>query len=316
MVKQGLILIALSALLFSCKKEEEAKPEVVLNKPKAEIISTSGDFVTGSNLSQGSAFTSKTCKWVVKYNAEKGISSYSAKINGIVVSGYPKILQNSIIQRQDTITYFVKPSDSDTLRFDFLVVDKKGDSAKTTYKLFVRNFRLFKDLYLFTQDVVAADTVGKNLKGATIGSFFSTLNRRTYKESDAIAAGNLIDLSMMGVDGGQNDGVLFVSNDRRSVLGGNNLPQALPLNVVLNFSFIETLSFYNIDWVTFNGYTRNYSNNAFVQTNSIGSINSQFNIRINNRCEGMIFVKEMGDLASPSTNTKKYIKFDLRLYYF
>lgn len=317
MFKNLLPALLIVFILVSCKKKEEddVKPAPVTpKKPTASVLKLNGGFETGSNLTVGSAFPKRTCSWIVNYTAESQISSYTVRLNGQPLTGYPKLVSISLTNKNDTISYPVLPSDTDTLRFDFVVVDKKGDSAKAHFKLYVKNFKLYTNLYMFTQDVTASDTVGYNLKGASLGNLFSTLTKRAYTYNESLAAGNLIDLTIFGTDGGNYDGIYFISNDRLSVLGGTPSPQALPTQMVLTFTFIDMLSFYNIDWVTFNGYSRNYSNNAFVQTNQLGSVNSRYNFSVSNRCEGMIFIKEIGSLSNPSTNTKKYIKFDMRVY--
>ncbi len=318
MVRVLLILLTLGILFFSCKKEEEIKPTPEPLGLKAVVVKTFGDFEPGTNLKSGSSYSSKTCNWIVNFQAESGILSYSVKVNGFNLSGYPKRPAGSVLQKRDTVSYSVKRTDTDTLKFEFITVDKLGETATTTYKLYVKNFKLYKDLYLFTQNVVPADTIGKNLKASNIGCYFSTLTQKSYTNATGQNAGNLIDLGIMGVDnveynGNNYNGIHFVSNDRRFVLGGDVLPQALPFKIVGSVTWSPDNYFYTLDWFNFNNFERFYSNNAeaFVTDES-----SYYKFLVTNRCEGMIRIKEIGSLSSPVTNTKKYIKFDMKVYYF
>lgn len=301
-------------LAFSSCNKEEVKPKL---PAKVEVLGKSGDFLPNATSSVGKAYGGSNVQWIVKYSSPNPITSIEVQIDGKLVSGYPKYLKPNTYEWVDTVRYTLSTSLFGEKMVEFIYDDNSGGSNKAAYKLNFVNFTTIRNIVMFAQDVTPSDTMGRMLGKVVLGSYFSTKTGRVYNQADALAAGNLIDITLAGndVNNDVNKMLFFVSADRRFVIGAPMLTNPLTTKYVFSFTLSDTRSFERQSVKDFMNYAydRSYwSNNAIVDKNSEdGTSFYQFEVP-SSQTLGLIYVKEVGSLGT--TNGKKYARFDIKYF--
>lgn len=305
---------SLALLAVACTKEAPIPAKNYY--PSVGITKVSGRVAAPATDTGVAVYSNTPLTWNLTMSAPDPLAEISVLKNDVVVPGYPKAVAKNTYSHQISVSQTFAADTPSVFKMTFVAKDVNGMETRRDFRVRVENFKIYRNVVLFAQDVTTADTVGLNLGRVTVGSYFSGLTGKVYDRVQAEAARSLIDLSLVGTDAGANAGLSLASTDRWNSFGESNLTQASGIKMDWRTGSRSPLDFYGRGLAeSYNDslYTkpvakfvtvrRSANNREYVVYNADGS-----------RVHGLVLIKRVGSVTGSTSNKKKFIVADIKTW--